>query len=48
VSLIFAFVLAVRPEAGAVALATVFGFFAIFYGVMAITRAAQRPDEPAA
>jgi uncharacterized membrane protein HdeD (DUF308 family) len=48
VSLIFAFVLAVRPEAGAVALATVFGFFAIFYGVMAITQAAHRPHEPAA
>jgi uncharacterized membrane protein HdeD (DUF308 family) len=48
VSLIFAFVLAVRPIAGAITLATVFGFFAIFYGVMAITRAAQRPDEPAA
>jgi uncharacterized membrane protein HdeD (DUF308 family) len=43
VSVVFAFVLAVRPIAGAVALATVFGFFSIFYGVMAITRAAQRP-----
>jgi uncharacterized membrane protein HdeD (DUF308 family) len=43
VSLVFAFVLAVRPIVGAITLATVFGFFSIFYGVMAITRAAQRP-----
>jgi len=43
VSLVFAFVLAVRPIVGAITLATVFGFFSIFYGVMSITRAAQRP-----
>ena len=42
VSLVFAFVLAVRPIVGAITLATVFGFFSIFYGVTAITRAAQR------
>jgi uncharacterized membrane protein HdeD (DUF308 family) len=45
ISLIFAFVLAVRPEAGAVALATIWGFFAIFYGVMDISLAVQHPDE---
>ena len=43
VSIVFAFVLLVRPIAGAITLATVFGFFSIFYGVMSITRAAQRP-----
>jgi uncharacterized membrane protein HdeD (DUF308 family) len=43
VSLVFAFVLAVRPIVGAITLATVFGFFSIFYGVTAITRAVQRP-----
>jgi uncharacterized membrane protein HdeD (DUF308 family) len=47
ISLIFAFVLAVRPEAGAVALATVWGFFSIFYGIMSITQAAQHPQESA-
>jgi uncharacterized membrane protein HdeD (DUF308 family) len=45
ISLIFAFVLAVRPIAGAVALATIWGFFSIFYGFMAISQAAQRPHE---
>jgi len=48
ISLIFAFVLAVRPEAGAVALATIWGFFSIFYGTMSITQAAQHPHQPAA
>jgi uncharacterized membrane protein HdeD (DUF308 family) len=43
VSIVFAFVLVVRPIAGAITLATVFGFFSIFYGVMAISRAAQAP-----
>jgi uncharacterized membrane protein HdeD (DUF308 family) len=46
VSIVFAFVLVVRPIAGAIALATVFGFFSIFYGVMAISRAAQVPRAP--
>ena len=46
VSLIFAFVLIVRPIAGAITLATVFGFFAIFYGVMAISQAAHEPHAP--
>jgi uncharacterized membrane protein HdeD (DUF308 family) len=46
VSIVFAFVLVVRPIAGAIALATVFGFFSIFYGVMAISRAAQAPRAP--
>ena len=45
VSLIFAFVLIVRPIAGAITLATVFGFFAIFYGVMDISLAVQHPHE---
>ena len=47
ISLIFAFVLAVRPEAGAVALATIWGFFSIFFGVMSITQAVQHPHEGA-
>jgi uncharacterized membrane protein HdeD (DUF308 family) len=45
IALIFAFVLVVRPIAGAVALATIWGFFSIFYGFMAITQAAQHPHE---
>jgi uncharacterized membrane protein HdeD (DUF308 family) len=48
VSIVFAFVLVVRPIAGAITLATVFGFFSIFYGVMAISRAAQAPHAPRA
>jgi uncharacterized membrane protein HdeD (DUF308 family) len=46
VSIVFAFVLLVRPIAGAITLATVFGFFSIFYGAMAISRAARAPRAP--
>jgi hypothetical protein len=34
-------VLAVRPDIGAVALATVFGLFSIFYGVQALVLSAN-------
>jgi uncharacterized membrane protein HdeD (DUF308 family) len=43
VSIVFALVLVARPIAGAITLATVFGFFSIFYGIMAISRAARPP-----
>ena len=36
VSIVLAFVLFVRPDIGAVSLATVFGLFSIFYGVAAV------------
>jgi uncharacterized membrane protein HdeD (DUF308 family) len=36
VSIVLAFVLFVRPDIGAVSLATVFGLFSIFYGVSAV------------
>ncbi|MFE4998655.1 DUF308 domain-containing protein [Streptomyces mirabilis] len=36
VSIAFAFVLFVRPDSGAVSLATVFGLFSIVYGVSAV------------
>jgi uncharacterized membrane protein HdeD (DUF308 family) len=41
VSIALAVVLFVRPDIGAVSLATVFGLFSIFYGVSALVLAAQ-------
>src|SRR5207247_1392004 len=57
VSIAFGVVLFVRPDIGAVSLATVFGLFSVFYGVSAavrsfqarkLTAAARRILDPAA